>query len=149
MTEPGPPTLPAERPPLLGLRLLSALTIFLALGNLVWFLWTFPGYFHWVKEGWLNPGIPLFLFWAFIGLPSLICGMVTVSLARAHQRSARPTKLAFHLILAICTLVPLLASFAAWNAGTGSFPWPVWLITLAITGILWAVTFKFGTTIKP
>lgn len=150
MMEPGL-SAPEPKPPLLVLRLLSALTVFLALGDLVWFVGTFPSYFRWFSQGWMSPGIPLFLLWTFLGLPSLICGIITLRLAKAVARSARATTLAFYLILTICTLVPLLASFAAWTAGTGRFPWLVWLITATLALALWYFTLRMGAkpTSKP
>jgi hypothetical protein len=132
-------------PPMLALRLLSTLTVFLALGDLVWFIGTFPSYFRWFSQGWMSPGIPLFLLWTFVGLPSLVCGIITLRLAKAVGRSARATTIAFFLILTICTLVPLLASFAAWTAGTARFPWLVWLITLILAIALWTFTLHMGS----
>jgi len=124
-------------PSTLALRLLSALTTFLALGDLVWFLGTFPSYFRWFSQGWMSPAIPLFLLWTFIGLPSLVCAVITVRLARTADRLGLITKVAFHLVLLICTMVPLLASFAAWTAGTGGFPWLVWLTSVLAAGAIW------------
>ncbi|MBI1753284.1 MAG: hypothetical protein HY014_00085 [Acidobacteria bacterium] len=146
MTEPMPAPAPASAPPQapssLVLRLLALLTAFLALGDLVWFLGTFPSYFRWFNQGWMSPAIPLFLLWTFIGLPSLACAMITVRLARAAGRLGPATKIAFHLSLVICALVPLLASFAAWTARAGSFPWLVWLLTLLFAWFLWHVALR-------
>jgi hypothetical protein len=112
------------------------------MGDLVWFIGTFPSYFRWFSQGWMSPAIPLFLLWAFIGIPSLICAVITVRMARAAGRLGRITKVAFYLILAICTLVPLLASFAGWTAGTGGFPWLVWLITITLSAVLWYLSLR-------
>ncbi|WLT33285.1 hypothetical protein [Geothrix sp. PMB-07] len=142
MTDPMPAPAPPQAPSSLVLRLLAMLTAFLALGDLVWFIGTFPSYFRWFSQGWMSPAIPLFLLWTFIGLPSLACAMITVRLARAAERLGRITKVAFHLALIICALVPLLASFAAWTAGTGSFPWLVWLLTLLFAWFLWYVALR-------
>jgi len=133
----------APSPSPMVLRLLSALTVFLALGDLVWFVGTFPSYFRWFSQGWMSPAIPLFLLWVFIGLPSLICGIITVRLARTTDRLGRATKFAFFLVLLICTLVPLLASFAAWTAGTKGFPWLVWLVTLVGATSLGYLALRF------
>jgi hypothetical protein len=124
------------------LRLLSALTLFLSVGDLVWFIGTFPSYFRWFSQGWMSPAIPLFLLWTFIGLPSLICAVITVRMARRAGRLGRITKVAFYLILAISTLVPLLASFAGWTAGTGGFPWLVWSLSLLTGAALWFVSLR-------
>jgi hypothetical protein len=138
MTE-SPPSSPATPGSRAALRLLTALTIFLALGDLVWFIGTFPGYFRWTGQGWLSPAIPLLLLWTFIGLPSLACAILTVRLARSVRRLGRITSLAFHLVLVICTAVPLLATLAAWNSGARSFPWLVGLLTCAVAAALWAL----------
>ena len=92
MNEPLPAQTVPQPPSNLTLRLLSALTIFLSLGNLVWFAFTFPSYFRWFSRGWMSPAIPLFLLWTFLGLPSLICGLVTMRLARAAGRLGHATK---------------------------------------------------------
>jgi hypothetical protein len=148
MTEPQPAS--TEPPPSrLALRLLSALTVCLALGDLVWFIGTFPSYFRWFSQGWMSPAIPLFLLWTFLGLPSLVCASLTVRLARSADRPGRATKIAFHLALAICALVPLLASFASWSAGTGRFPWLVWLSTLVVATVVWYVTLRAGAKTQP
>jgi len=142
-TEPMPAPSASQAPSPLVLRLLSALTVFLALGDLVWFIGTFPSYFRWFSQGWMSPAIPLFLLWTFIGLPSLVCGVITVRLARTAERLGRVTKVAFHLVLLICTLVPLLASFAAWTAGTNSFPWLVWLLTVLVAAGIWFLALRY------
>lgn len=151
MTESMPAPVPASAPPQapspqapsgLVLRLLALLTVFLALGDLVWFAGTFPSYFRWSGQGWMSPAIPLFLLWTFIGLPSLACAMITVRMARAAGRLGPATRIAFHLALAICALVPLLASFAAWTARTEPFPWLVWLLALLLAGFLWHVALR-------
>lgn len=134
---------PTPRDSSLVLRLLAGLTFCLALGDLVWFIGTFPSYFRWFSQGWMSPGIPLFLLWAFIGLPSLACATLTVRLARAAGRLGFFTRMTFLLILAICMLVPLLGSFAAWSAGRPSFPWLLWLVTLALGACLWAYALRF------
>lgn len=139
MTDASPSRPPSRTP----LRLLSALTVFLALGDLVWFTGTFPSYFRWFSQGWMSPAIPLFLLWTFIGIPSLVCAIITVRLARTAQSPARATRIAFHLALAVCALVPMLASFAAWTAGMRGFPWLIWLITLAAAAVLWRVALRF------
>ena len=121
-------------PPEPGLvRFLALLTPFLALGNLVWFVGTFPSYFRWFSQGWMSPGIPLFLLWAFLGLPSLACATVSARLARQAGRPGRLGQAAFLLILAVCTLVPLLGSFAGWTSGRPGFPWAIWLVTLTLS----------------
>jgi hypothetical protein len=142
MTEPLPSSTAPRSTSRLGLRLLSALTIFLALGDLVWFAGTFPSYFHWVGQGWMSPEIPLFLLWTFLGLPSLVCGIVTVRLARSTGRLGFITSAAFHLVLIICTSVPMLASLAAWTAGTRAFPWLVCLIALTASAALWFLALR-------
>jgi len=145
MTEPK-----ASQSPSSGvIRLLSAATVFLALGDLVWFIGTFPSYFRWFSQGWMNPAIPLFLLWFFIGLPSLVCGIVTVRLARSAARLGIITTVAFHLILAVCALVPLLASLAAWTAGRPGFPWLVWLVTLVMAAALWLFALRMGNRPQP
>lgn len=142
MSESTPSTTVAKSPSSTVLRLLSALTIFLSVGDLVWFIGTFPSYFRWFSQGWMSPAIPLFLLWTFIGIPSLICAVITIRVARAAGRLGRLTKVAFHLILAVSTLVPLLASFAGWTAGTGGFPWLVWLVTVTLSAALWYVSLR-------
>ncbi len=149
MPEPQPPTPSSPTPSLGPLRLLSALTVFLALGNLIWFLGTFPGYFRWFSQGWLSPGLPLMLLWAFLGLPSLGCAVVTLRLAHRLGRPARASRLAFLLLLGICALVPLLASLANWTAGQGTFPWITWLVTLLAALLVWLGTLRRGTTPQP
>jgi|ERR1035438_3874128 hypothetical protein len=144
MTEPLPPSSEPPSSSRLALRLLGALTVFLALGDLVWFVLTFPNYFHWTGQGWTSPAIPLFLLWTFLGLPSLVCGIIAVRLARATGRPGWITSAAFHLVLIICTAVPLLASLAAWTAGPRGFPWLVWLITITISAALWYLTLRAG-----
>jgi len=136
-------SLPSKPSSSMALRLLSTLTVFLALGDLVWFVGTFPSYFRWFSQGWMSPAIPLVLLWTFVGLPSLVCGIITLRLARTADRPGRATKVAFHLELVICTLVPLLASFAAWTSGTGRFPWLVWLITFVASTTLWYLALRF------
>jgi hypothetical protein len=140
--EPQLSSAPPQPPSKLVLRLLSVLTICLALGDLVWFIGTFPSYFRWFSQGWMSPAIPLFLLWTFLGLPSLACGIIAVRLARSADVPGRATKIAFHLILAICALVPLLASFASWSAGTGHFPWLVWLITAVVAIAIWYMALR-------
>lgn len=142
MSESQPTSTEPQTPSRLALRLLTALTLCLALGDLVWFVGTFPSYFRWTSLGWMSPALPLFLLWAFIGLPSLVCGIVTVRLARATGRLGFFTSTGFHLVLVICTSVPLLASLAAWTSGTGGFPWLVWLITLAGCTGLWYLALR-------
>ncbi|GLH72466.1 hypothetical protein GETHLI_09680 [Geothrix limicola] len=143
MSEPAPASTVPQPPSTLVLRLLSALTVCLSLGDLVWFAVTFPSYFRWFSQGWTSPAIPLFLLWAFLGLPSLACALITVRLARAAGRLGRATKLAFHLVLLVCTLVPLLSSFAAWTAGAGRFPWWIWMSTLAVASVVWYIALRF------
>ena len=149
MPESKSPVAPSPAPSLGPLRLLSALTVFLALGNLVWFLGTFPSYFRWFSQGWLSPGMPLLLLWAFLGLPSLVCATVTLRLARSLDRPARASRLSFLLILGICTLVPLLASLASWTAGQGTFPWITWLVTLLAALLVWFGTLRQRVSPKP
>lgn len=139
---PAPAPSPLQAPSRLALRLLAVLTVCLALGDLVWFIGTFPSYFRWFSQGWMSPAIPLFLLWTFIGLPSLACATFTVRLARSADRLGRITRIAFHLALLICALVPLLASFAAWTAGTRTFPWLIWLLTLTLTGLVWMIALR-------
>ncbi|HJV48344.1 MAG TPA: hypothetical protein VJ549_03620 [Geothrix sp.] len=143
MSEPAPASTVPQPPSTSMLRLLSALTVCLSLGDLVWFAVTFPSYFRWFSQGWMSPAIQLFLLWTFLGLPSLACAVVTVRLARSAGRLGRATKIAFHLVLLVCALVPLLASFAAWTAGTGRFPWLIWMGTLGAAVLLWYVALRF------
>jgi hypothetical protein len=131
------------------LRLLNALTVFLALGDLVWFIGTFPGYFRWFSQGWMNPSIPLLLLWTFIGLPSLVCGTLAMRMGRSSGTPGRWTTAAFWLVLAVCTLVPLLASLASWNSGTGTFPWGVWLATSVLAVGLWFFALRFRVPSTP
>lgn len=142
----------APRPPAisgLGLRLLSLLTILLALGDLVWLIVAFPTDLAWFGQNWMSPAIPLFLLWALIGLPSLACAFFTVRLARGAERLGRLLTIAFHLILAICALVPLLASIGRWANGTGTFPWVVWGLTGLLAALLWAAAFLLPASAAP
>lgn len=149
VSPPAPPEPPARSS--LGLRLLSLLTALLALGDLVWVVVTFPADLGWFAQAWMSPAIPMFLLWALVGLPSLACAVATVRLARGVHRLGRITTIAFHLILAICTLVPLLAVVGHWAGGTGAFPWVTAGLTLLLAGLVWVLAFLIpvGTTPKP
>ncbi|HET6330854.1 MAG TPA: hypothetical protein VFF76_08720 [Holophagaceae bacterium] len=115
-------------------RLFRVLTVFLALGNLAWFVLTFPIYFRWAYQVGIA-GLPVYLLWLFVGLPSLACAVVALRRAAMRGGAGIILKLAFLAILGICALVVLLVSFARWTADTDPnrhFSW----ITLLATGLV-------------
>ncbi len=112
--------------------LLKMVVVVLAAGDLLWFLMTFPTYFRWFPNAWISSALPLVLLWGFLGLPSLVLGLMMMRISR--HRAGAALKAAYLLILAICTLVPLLASFAHWTATPGAgFPWTIWLVVLLLS----------------
>lgn len=115
-------------------RMMRVLTVFLALGNLAWFLLTFPVYFRWAYQVGIA-GLPVYLLWLFVGLPSLACAVVALRRAAMHGGAGILLKLAFLVILGICAAVVILVAIAKWSvdAETGRhFPW----ITLLVTGAI-------------
>lgn len=115
-------------------RLFRALTVFLALGNLAWFALTFPIYFRWAYQVGIA-GLPVYLLWLFLGLPSLACAVVALRRAAMHGGAGILLKLAFLAILGICAAVVILVAVAKWSvdAETGRhFPWITLLVTAAI-----------------
>jgi len=115
-------------------RLFRVLTVLLALGNLVWFVLTFPIYFRWAYQVGIA-GLPVYLLWLFVGLPSLACGVMALRRAALHGGAGIILKLAFLAILGICAAVIVLVSFARWTVDADPnrhFPW----ITMLVTGLL-------------
>ena len=115
-------------------RLFRVLTVFLALGNFVWFVLTFPIYFRWAYQVGIA-GLPVYLLWFFVGLPSLACGVMALRRAALHGGAGIILKLSFLAILGICAAVVVLVSFARWTVDADPnrhFPW----ITLLVTGLL-------------
>lgn len=111
-------------------RLFRVLTVFLALGNLAWFILTFPIYFRWAYQMGIA-GLPVYLLWLFVGLPSLACAVVALRRASLHGGAGIMLKLAFLAILGVCALVVALASFARWSSDADParhFPWITWLV---------------------
>lgn len=114
-------------------RLFRVLTVFLALGNLAWFVLTFSTYFRWFNTGLMGPGFQLALLWFFMGLPSLICAVVALRRAAKHGGAGIILKGAFLAILFVCVAVPICGSFARYTASTDPnthLPWVFWLVTL-------------------
>ena len=112
--------------------LLKTVVVVLAAGDLMWFILTFPTYFRWFPNAWISSALPLILLWGFLGLPSLVLGLMMMRISR--HRAGTALKVAYLVILAFCTLVPLLASFAHWTATPGAgFPKVIWLITLLLS----------------
>jgi hypothetical protein len=142
MTESLPPTGPQPTPSGSPLRLMGGLTILLALGNLVWFLGSLSSYLHWPTQGWVGAALPILLLWGLLGLPSLAFGLYTHRRARALGRPALASRLACLLLLAVCTLVPLLATLAHWTSGQGAFPWLTWAITLGTALLTWLLGLR-------
>ena len=127
--------------------LLKTLMVLFALGDLLWFTMTFPAYFRWLPDAWISAAMPLVLLWAFVGLPSLILGLMLMRIAR-HQAGA-VLKIAFTMVLLICAAVPLLASFAHWMATPGaSFPWAIWL-TVFLVSVALAIAGLWGASPRP
>jgi hypothetical protein len=127
--------------------LLKTVVVLMAVGDLLWFLLTFPTYFRWFPSAWVSSALPLVLLWAFIGLPSLVLGLMMMRLSR--HRAGVVLKAAFLLILIVCALVPLLASFAHWTATPGaSFPWVIWLVVLLLACSL-ATAGLWGASPRP
>ncbi len=115
-------------------RLFRVLTVFLALGNLVWFVMTFPIYFRWAYQVGIA-GLPVYLLWLFVGLPSLGCAVVALRRAAMHGGAGILLKLAFLAILGICAAVVILVSIAKWSVDAEigrHFPW----LTLLVTGVV-------------
>lgn len=115
-------------------RLFRVLTVFLALGNLAWFVLTFPIYFRWAYQVGIA-GLPVYLLWLFVGLPSLACAVVALRRAAMHGGAGIILKLAFLAILGICAAVIVLVSFARWTVDADPnrhFPW----ITMLVTGLV-------------
>ena len=115
-------------------RLFRVLTVLLALGNLAWFVLTFPIYFRWAYQVGVA-GLPVYLLWLFVGLPSLACAVVALRRAAMHGGAGIILKLAFMGILGICAAVVVLAAFARWTVDADPnrhFPW----ITLLVTGLI-------------
>ncbi|HEU4951941.1 MAG TPA: hypothetical protein VFT46_08300 [Holophagaceae bacterium] len=111
--------------------LLKTVVVVLAAGDLMWFILTFPTYFRWFPNAWISSALPLVLLWGFIGLPSLLLGLMMMRISR--HRAGAVLKLAFLVILVICALVPLLASFAHWTATPGAaFPRTLWIVVLLL-----------------
>lgn len=112
--------------------LLKTVVVVLAAGDLLWFLMTFPTYFRWFPNAWISSALPLVLLWGLLGLPSLALGLMMMRLSR--HRAGVTLKVAYLVILAVCALVPLLASFAHWTATPGaSFPKMIWLVVLLLS----------------
>jgi hypothetical protein len=115
-------------------RLFRVLTVFLALGNFAWFVLTFPIYFRWAYQVGIA-GLPVYLLWLFVGLPSLACAVVALRRAALHGGAGIILKLSFLAILGICAMVVVLVSFARWTADVDvnrHFPW----ITMLVTGLV-------------
>ena len=115
-------------------RLFRVLTVFLALGNLAWFVLTFPIYFRWAYQVGIA-GLPVYLLWVFVGLPSLACAVMALRRAALHGGAGIILKLAFLAILGVCAAVVVLVSFARWTADADPnrhFPW----ITMLVTGLV-------------
>jgi hypothetical protein len=128
--------LDARTSPTLLDRLFRVLTVLLALGNLVWFVLTFPIYFRWAYQAGIA-GLPVYLLWLFVGLPSLACAVVALRRAASHGGAGLILKLSFLMILGICALVVALVSFARWSSDADParhFPWITWLITGLVSG---------------
>ncbi len=130
-------------------RMIRVLTVFLALGNLVWFVMTFPIYFRWANQVGIA-GLPVYLLWLFVGLPSLGCAVVALRRAATHGGAGILLKLAFLVILGVCASVVGLVSIARWSADTDPgrhFPW----ITLVVAGLvsLGLAVFALRGTTKP
>lgn len=133
-------------------RLFRVLTVFLALGNLAWFVLTFPSYFRWFNTGWMSPGLPLFVLWFFLGLPSLVCAVVALRRAATHGGAGILLKLAFLAILGVCACVPLFGSFARWTADAQAgarFPWVLWLVVIAVALGLMAYALRGPKEVEP
>lgn len=112
-------------------RLFRVLTVLLALGNAAWFILTLPLYFRWAYQVGIA-GLPVYLLWLFVGLPSLACAVVALRRAALHGGAGILLKLSFLAILGICALVVLLVSFARWSSGADParhFPWTTCLVT--------------------
>lgn len=115
-------------------RLFRVLTVFLAFGNLAWFVLTFPIYFRWAYQVGIA-GLPVYLLWLFVGLPSLACAVMALRRAAMHGGAGIILKLAFLAILGICAAVIVLVSFARWTVDADPnrhFPW----VTLLVTGLV-------------
>ncbi|MBS1784088.1 MAG: hypothetical protein JST24_01520 [Acidobacteria bacterium] len=131
-------------------RLFRALIVFLALGNLAWFALTFPIYFRWAYQVGIA-GLPVYLLWLFLGLPSLMCAVVALRRAAMHGGAGILLKLAFLAILGVCAAVVVLVAVAKWtvDAETGRhFPWITALVTTGIAGALALYALR-GTSKSP
>lgn len=121
-------------------RLFRVLTVFLALGNVTWFVMTFSAYFRWFNTGIMGPGFQLALLWIFMGLPSLICAVVALRRAAGHGGAGILLKLSFLAILGVCAAVILLGTFASWTADAANpnrhFPWITWMVTALVALVL-------------
>jgi hypothetical protein len=84
----------------------------------------------------------LFLLWVLLGLPSLAFAYTTVRTARAAGPLGAITRHAFNLLLAVCALVPMLASLAIWRAGLSPFPWPALLVTAVAALAVWLLALR-------
>ena len=115
-------------------RLFRLLTVLMAFGNLAWFALTFPIYFRWAYQVGIA-GLPVYLLWLFVGLPSLACAVVALRRAAMHGGAGIILKLAFLVILGICASAVVLVSFARWTVDADPnrhFPW----ITMLVTGLV-------------
>ena len=131
-------------------RLFRALTVLLALGNAAWFVLTFPIYFRWAYQAGIA-GLPVYLLWLFVGLPSLACAVVALRRAAMHGGAGILLKLSFVAILGICALVVLLVSFARWSVDPDParhFPWITCLVT-AFLSLALAIYALRGTAKAP
>lgn len=136
----------ARTSPTLLDRLFRVLTVLLALGNLVWFVLTFPIYFRWAYQAGIA-GLPVYLLWLFVGLPSLACAVVALRRAAPNGGASLVLRLSFLTLLGICTVAAVLASSAHGSPaanGAGPFPWVTWaIIGLASAGLM---IYAFGGT---
>lgn len=135
------------QPPPSGLvpGLLKTLVVLLATGDLLWFGMTSPLYFKWPAEAWVSSALPLILLWSFIGLPSLLLGLIMMRLA--GRGAGLVLKASYLAIVLVCALVPLLGSYAFWLAspvGT-RFPMVVWGSVIIVAILLMALGF-WGTS---
>lgn len=127
-------------------RMIRALAVLLAIGNLVWFVMTFPIYFRWAYQVGIA-GLPVYLLWLFVGLPSLLCAIVALRRSATQGGAGILLKLAFLLTLGICVSVVGLVSIARWSVDAETerhFPWITLLVTAA-AGLVLAIYALRGT----